>query len=275
MEKLDDGSLRAESWLDLHQELFSFEQHEIHGRYRSSFAYRGVDSSSFELETSLMRIENTEMEPHLLRNFKKYARSAIKDNQNTWELLAVAQHYGLPTRLLDWSFSPYVALHFATSDISRFKDDGAIWCLDTEKVHEKLHSVFKDALTKEKSYVFTVDMLSEVTNDLYEFDNIKGDGDDFIICLEPPSIDERIVNQYAMFTLMTNSNRKLNDWLANYPECFKKIIIPSSLKLEVRDKLDQSNINERMIYPGLQGISAWLKRYATNIELMKSKNKEN
>ncbi|MED4403720.1 FRG domain-containing protein [Metabacillus fastidiosus] len=270
MEKLEDGSLKAENWLDLQQELFSFQPHEIHGRYRSTFAYRGVDSSKFELETSLMRIKNTEMEPHLLRNFNKYARSTIKDNQNNWELLAVAQHYGLPTRLLDWSFSPYVALHFATSDISRFKEDGAVWCLDIVKVHEKLPSAFKDALEKEKSYVFTVDMLNDVTDDLNKFDSSKGDEDDFIICLEPPSIDERIVNQYAMFSLMTNSNRKLNDWLVSYPEYYKKIIIPSSLKLEIRDKLDQANINERMIYPGLQGISAWLKRYCTNIELMRS-----
>jgi hypothetical protein len=271
MKILEDGSLLAESWIDLQQELFSFQPHEAHGRYRSSFAYRGVDSAKFELETSLMRIQNTKMEPHLLRNFKKYARSTIKDSQNNWELLAVAQHYGLPTRLLDWSFSPYVALHFATSDLSRFNEAGAIWCLDIVKVHKQLPEAFKKALEKEDSYVFTVDMLNEVTEDLNKFDSSKKDGDDFIICLEPPSIDERIVNQYAMFSLMTNSNRKLNDWLEKRPDYYKKIIIPSSLKLEVRDKLDQANMNERMIYPGLQGISAWLKRYCTNIELMKFK----
>jgi len=270
MEILEDGSLKAESWLDLHKELFSFPSNKDDERYRSSFAYRGVDSADFKLETSLMRINNPTMEPHLLRNFNKYARSTIKDNQNNWELLAMAQHYGLPTRLLDWSFSPYVALHFATSDINKFKEDGAIWCLDIIKVHEKLPSKFRNALKKEDSYVFTVDMLDNVTKDLNAFDSAKVNEEDFIICLEPPSIDERIVNQYAMFTLMTNANRKLDDWLEHYPEYYKKIIIPSSLKLEIRDKLDQANINERVIYPGLQGISTWLKRYYTKFDLMKS-----
>lgn len=268
MKILEDGSKVAESWLDLQEELFNFPPHPEHGRYRSPFAYRGIDSAKFDLLTSLMRIENTGMESHLLRNFKKFARSLLKDKHNDWELLAVAQHHGLPTRLLDWSFSPYVALHFATSDIFRYREDGAVWCLDISKVHEQLPSDFKERLDQEKSLVFTVDLLDEVCHDIKEFDT-KKEYDDFVICLDPPSIDERIVNQYAMFTVMTNPNRKLDDWLKQYPNLYKKIIIPAGLKLEVRDKLDQANINERIIYPGLQGISAWLKRHCTNIQLMK------
>lgn len=270
MGKLENGIYIAESWLDLQKKLFDFEPGEKHGRYRSSLAYRGVDDSSFDLETSLMRIKNTDMESHLLRNFKKYARTLLKDNQNVWELLSVAQHYGLPTRLLDWSFSPYVALHFATSDTGKFKKDGAIWCLDIVEVHKLLPKEYKKALDKEGSYVFTVDMLNgvKVAEELSEFDQSK-DNDDFLVCLEPPSIDERIVNQYAMFTVMSNSNRSLSDLLKRYPNMYEKIVIPKDLKLEIRDKLDQANINERMIYPGLQGISAWLKRYCTNIDLLK------
>ncbi|MEH6930551.1 FRG domain-containing protein [Priestia megaterium] len=273
MKTLSDGVLKAESWIDLQKELFSFPLHPDHGRYRSSLAYRGVGSSMFDLSTSLMRIDNTYMESHLLRNFKKYARSVLKDDHNDWELIAVAQHYGLPTRLLDWSFSPYVALHFATSDISKYDEDGAIWCLDIVKVHELLPHKYKEALNEEASYVFTVDLLQNIYNievsKIKNFNLEKEEGNDFVICLEPPSLDERIVNQYAMFTLMTNPNRTLDNWLEDYPHIYKKIIIPAELKLEIRDKLDQANINERMIYPGLQGISEWLKRYYTNTKLMK------
>ncbi|MDE5051741.1 FRG domain-containing protein [Niallia taxi] len=274
-----DGSFRAKNWIDLQEELFKFEIGKEHGRYRSSFLYRGVDSYKFDLETSLMRIKNPDMESHLLRNFQKYARSTLKDNNNIWELLSVAQHYGLPTRLLDWSFSPYVALHFATSDTSKYNVDGAIWCLDIMKVQELLPTAYKDELDRVQSNVFTVDMLKKIVNpdnavntmDLTDFDCSKS-SDDFIICLEPPSMDERIVNQYAIFTVMTNPNRKLNDLLIDKPEMYKKIIIPKELKLEIRDKLDQANMNERMIYPGLQGISAWLKRYFTNKELLQPKD---
>lgn len=220
-----------------------------------------------------MRIKNPIMESHLLRNFKKYAKTLLKDGGNIWELLSVAQHYGLPTRLLDWSFSPYVGLHFATSDTSKFQKDGAVWCLNIVEVQKLLPKEYRKALKKEKSYVFTVDMLNEikVAKGLREFDQSK-EKDDFLICLEPPSLDDRIINQYAMFSEMSNSDRNLRDLLNTYENMYEKIIIPKALKLEIRDKLDQANINERMIYPGLQGISAWLKRYGTNIDLLKAED---
>lgn len=285
MNKIDENTYIVENWLDLQENLFNFKVDEDNGRFRSSLAYRGVDNASFDLETSLMRIKNPTMETHLLRNFKKYSKTLLRDSQNVWELLSVAQHYGLPTRLLDWSFSPYVALHFATSDIGRFHQNGAIWCLDIKKARQLLPDLYEGKLNKEKSYVFTVDMLNEVENpkglskefdveeSLVKFDHSKEEND-FLVCLEPPSIDDRIINQYAMFTVMSNSNRSLSDLLKDYPDMYKKIIIPSALKLEIRDKLDQANINERMIYPGLQGISAWLRRYYTNTDLLKSQNEE-
>lgn len=148
-----------------------------------------------------------------------------------------------------------------------FKENGAVWCLNIPEVHELLPKPYNEKLKSEESYVFTVDMLNDITqaNTLLEFDNLK-EGEDFVICLEPPSIDERIINQYAMFTVISNSNKKLNDLLKNHTDIYQKIIIPAHLKLEIRDKLDQANINERMIYPGLQGISTWLKRYYENLD---------
>ncbi|MDQ0481072.1 FRG domain-containing protein [Guptibacillus hwajinpoensis] len=266
MKNLEDGSIEVEDWMDLQNVLFDFKPHNDHGRFRSNFGYRGVDISTYDLESSLIRIGNTEMETHLLRNFQKYTRSLLKNERNEWELLSVAQHYGLPTRLLDWSFSPYVALHFATGDISKFDKDGAIWCLDITEIHKKLPKVLREKLMSEKSYVFTVEAIHDVVKDIKTFDSLEEEN--IVLCLEPPSIDERIINQYAMFTVMNNPNLKLDELISSSTNLYKKIIIPSSLKLEIRDKLDQANINERMIFPGLQGISSWLKRYYTDINLI-------
>jgi len=52
-----------------------------------------------------------------------------------------------------------------------------------------------------------------------------------------------------------------HEWLVKRPVTYRKIIIPAQLKKEIREKLDQSNITERVLYPGLDGLCTWLKRH--------------
>jgi hypothetical protein len=83
------------------------------------------------------------------------------------------------------------------------------------------------------------------------------------VFLEPPSIDDRIVNQFALFSLMSTPTQAMDIWLAAHADVSRKIIIPASLKWEVRDKLDQAGITERVLFPGLDGLTTWLTRYYT------------
>jgi hypothetical protein len=86
---------------------------------------------------------------------------------------------------------------------------------------------------------------------------------DYAIFLEPPSIDNRIVNQFALFSFMSNPEICMDDWLKNQdnPRLWRRIKIPSELKVEIRDKVVQSNINPRTMFPGLDGICEWLTMY--------------
>ena len=62
-------------------------------------------------------------------------------------------------------------------------------------------------------------------------------------------------------SVMPGARLCLNDFLQSYPQIYRRIVVPKELKWEVRDKLDQDNVTERMLFPGLDGLSNWLKRY--------------
>jgi len=83
----------------------------------------------------------------------------------------------------------------------------------------------------------------------------------FPLFFEPPSMDDRIVNQFAFFSVMSDPKAVLDDWLVQNPQIARRIIIPAKLKWEIRDKLDQANITERVLFPGLDGLSRWLRRH--------------
>jgi len=255
------------SWAHLQDELFEDAWNSELGRFRSRYAFRGLSDVDYRLETTLIRLGGNyaNLEPHLLRNFKKYARRSVVEQDSIWHWLSVAQHYGLPTRLLDWTYSPYVALHFATANIALFDQDGVIWAVNYLKTHQLLPQQLRKKLEHEGANVFTVEMLSEAVSSLQQLTQL--DRDDFALFFEPPSIDDRITNQFGFFSVMPDSGRSLDQWLARHLHLWRRIIIPSSLKWEIRDKLDQANITERVLFPGLDGLSSWLKRqYSPKIE---------
>lgn len=73
-------------------------------------------------------------------------------------------------------------------------------------------------------------------------------------------MDERVINQYALFSVLSRATLPVAQWLARHPHLWRQILIPARLKWEIRDKLDQANMTERVLFPGLDGLSAWLKR---------------
>jgi hypothetical protein len=256
---MDD--IRVASWGELQERLYEESWHEDLRRFRSNLAFRGAAGATEDLTTTLIRLggDYAELEGHLLRNFRKYAQRDAVPGDSVWNWLALAQHHGLPTRLLDWTFSPYVALHFATENINRYNEDGVIWCVDYVQANRFLPEKLKGILEEEGSNVFTVEMLNQAAPTLAEFDRLAAAA--FVVFFEPPSLDERIVNQYALFALMSSPSATLDHWLTQQPGVSRRILIPHEMKWEVRDKLDQANVTERVLFPGLDGLSRWLKRH--------------
>jgi hypothetical protein len=252
--------VRVDGWLELQELLFAESWNEELGRHRSNFAFRGFPDADGDLATSLAKLggDAAELERHLLRNFRKYAARDDVPVDSTWNWLALGQHHGLPTRLLDWTYSPYVALHFATTDVAYSDRDAVVWMVDYVRTHERGPDAFRNVLEAEGANVFTTEMLSGVASDFADLEQFD---DDFVLFVESPSFDERIVNQYALFSLMSRADTRLDDWLEDHDDLARRIVVPAELKWEVRDKLDQAGVNERVLFPGLDGLTRWVARY--------------
>jgi hypothetical protein len=251
------GEQVAESWTELNELLFADSWNDELGVFRSTFAFRGCPAAHGEgLMNRLTRLGGDgHLERQLLRAFRKYAAQDAVPRDTDWDWLALGQHHGLPTRLLDWTYSPYVALHFATQDVTARETDGVVWCIDYVRAHERLPQDLRDALEREGANVFTTELLAEASP---RVDALEGE---LVLFVEPPSFDARIVNQYALFSVVSPAELSLEEWIEGHSDLARKVVLPAELKREVRDKLDQANVTERVLFPGLDGISRWLARY--------------
>ena len=230
-------------------------------RYRNNRVFRGMCDAQWGLTPSLNRAcpHNLGLEKMILRSFQKYGYAELQSCTSFWEVVAMGQQYGLPTRLLDWTYSPLVAAHFVTEDLSAYDRDGVIWCVDIDDVNACLPESLARRLNEQKGVIFSRDMLDEVAAN---FDALQACASKpFALFFEPASTVNRIANQYALFSMVSDPAVTLLDLPES--ERFTRLIIDHRAKMEIRDKLDYINISERMIYPGLDGISKWIaRRYA-------------
>lgn len=236
------------------------------GRNRNLFVYRGQPDVEFPLVTSLMRNckdKRKELEPCILRNFTKYA--AIEEpsiEKSVWRQMIFGQHHGLPTRLLDWSFSPLIGLHFSTTETDMDQmdlRDSVVWRVDIHELHDLLPEKYKQESKKVNNTVFSVDMMQEVCSSLEQYDEDMGDNS--MVMIEPPSVDIRIVNQYSFFSVIPSGMYDIEGFLDKNTYKTYKYVIDKNLRWQIRDMLDHQNISERIVYPGLDGISRWLGRH--------------
>ena len=176
-------------------------------RNRCNYVYRGMPNIDYKMTTSLRRnckgLERT-LEPAILKNFAKYA--VIEDPSvanSVWRQMILGQHHGLPTRLLDWTHSALVALHFAVTEDNlenMAEHDCMVWRIDIDELHSLLPEKYQSVMRRNKAEVFSVDMLAQAAGSLSEYDADMGQ--EAMVVIEPPSINQRIVNQYAFFSVI-------------------------------------------------------------------------
>ena len=185
--------------------------------------YRGVSNADYELKSSVGRFASETADGHrkfeeaLFTEFKRKALPYVKDNPSSdMEWLYLAQHYGTPTRLLDWTTSPLIALFFASSGSK--PEDFA--------VYKKLHSKW---------------LLPDGDCNPFMVDEVFG--------IRPPHFDSRFVNQEGVFTIHPEPTKPYED------SNLIKYIFPGEKREEIQWHLKKLGISNSRIYPGLEGVA--------------------
>ena len=172
-------------------------------------------------------------EKEILNSFKR--RSTIETHAaNDSEWIAIAQHHGLPTRLLDWTYSPLVALYFATQPRIN-GSDGNLYPIENDVAVYALH----DCSIKTE--------VQEPFND---------DGAAFLFA--PPNIINRMVGQNALFTWMPDPFTSLENQLdqnRSSEQYLRKLIIPRDIAGEIQKTLFHLGFRHSLLFPDLDGIS--------------------
>ena len=235
-------------------------------RNRCNYVYRGMPNIDYKMTTSLRRnckeLERT-LEPAILKNFAKYA--VIEDPSvanSVWRQMILGQHHGLPTRLLDWTHSALVALHFAMTE-ENLEDmdahDCIVWRIDMNEQINHLPEKYRLAVGREQTTMFSVEMLNRLAPTLEQYDEDMGDHS--MVIIEPPSTNNRIIMQYSFFSAIPTGMTDIEAFLDQHTKNTVKYVIDRSLRWRVRDMLDSLNISERLLYPGLDGLSKWIARH--------------
>ena len=219
--------------------------------------YRGQDVDSWDLLPSVKRKPfclKKEYEQYLSTDFYIEAKKRLKETPKElsgW--ISLMQHYGLPTRLLDWSESPFVALYFAVSDINYDGEDATLWCLNPVKLNSHLKN---SGISKEKmDYLFPMDYYTVIKLIKPAFKPIHAT--DQIIACHSVENDLRMYVQKSAFTVH-DSDIPLNKQTYS-SELLIKAVIPKSRKIYFRKTLDICGYTLSNIYPDVEHISKELK----------------
>lgn len=213
--------------------------------------FRGLTDKKYFLEPSIYRKPfKPELEATFLGQFKSQAPPFLKNlPTNDWEWLFLMQHYGVPTRLMDWTAHPLVALTFALKGISKKDDDVkdlVVYCLNPEKLNERITAINHDKnnpipfIGKDQEHIFGVGQ--------YKTNNLP-------IAIIGPLNNDRIIVQKGTFTLFPfKLDKKIEDY-EHADEFLKSITLKAGNLFETKVSLENLGFTYDSLFPGLDSIA--------------------
>jgi hypothetical protein len=221
--------------------------------------YRGTRDASYSLLPRLYRSDGTAAdllvaEQEMLAQFRSRSRPLLSHQLGSaWEFLFVMQHYGVPTRLLDWSENALLALYFALSGASAkdFTSDAAVWVLDPAiwNVH-----TFPGMTSPGGALHADDDSLHNYAPER-ELDNMALNAAAMYALYNNP----RITAQRGVFTVFGREKLSMEQLLENNGELPKKtltrLLLPASSLADMNTQVRTLGFRESMIYPDLEGLA--------------------
>lgn len=206
----------------------------------STILFRGQRESTWSLEPKIWRdyhhakitADFLEYEADILSEFERRA-SIFQSNlpKDEWDKLATAQHYGLPTRLLDWTENPLIALWFAFQENQKSTGNRSVWAIEIENTSfsNRAKSPFKQGATK----VF-----------------------------RPDQVSQRIVNQSGWFTVhhYSKSGKFYKfETISAFKASILRLDIPEKEREVIVEKLNFLGINKSSVFPDMEGLAGFLR----------------
>lgn len=210
--------------------------------------FRGQGNAKYYLLPSLLRFKNgLELEPKMFHKFRRFADKIFVNKESEWETLFDMQHYGIPTRLLDWTETLGIALYFAAYNNRIYEKggDAAIYLLNPiglnkESGINKIYRLPHDEGKFSYSQIY------------WEKSPMQANSP---IAIEPLLRNDRILAQRRMFTVHHDKINPIEDEFPNY---IKKVILPGDAIPSAEEFLKIANIDEFSVYPDLAGIAGFL-----------------
>lgn len=219
--------------------------------------YRGHQKAYWPLLPKLYRelaaTENAHTSDDEIReDFIKRAPSLTdRKPDNPWEWYFLMQHYGVPTRLLDWSESALVGLYFAIKNNQGYHD-AAVWVLDPWSLNK--HAVGRDEVLPPGSPGLSTDDRRRYSRWLPDRFKTKARWPTSPVAVYPNYIDRRIIAQKSCFTIHGARRTTLEELLVKRGDRLAKLNIPSYHVDQIKEQLQMSGIDESTVFPDLEGL---------------------
>ncbi|TRX22042.1 FRG domain-containing protein [Flavobacterium franklandianum] len=250
--------------------------------------FRGHSDKNFVLEPSIYRSKRIiSNENKIFKEFILRTPSDFLNEKSALEKLVKMQHYGLPTRLLDITTNPLVALYFACNEKS--KQDGKVFAFKVPKEDIKYYdsdtvsiianiakrplSFSIEKIRNLKNYEFNEQedlgyLLHEIKEEKSYFQNIINASDiERVVAVKVKQNNNRIIKQSGAFLIFgVNGTKALpakipNDWIINLELKDVDFEINNNSKDDIIDELNLLGINEATLFPELENQAKYLKKY--------------